>query len=95
MKNSLIRFIASSVVLLLFSCGGQFDVVPTPHVPTDTPNCASACAHLNELKCEEGKPLEDGTTCEAFCINTQNSGHALNPTCIMKITKCDEINTCG
>ena len=95
MKNLITRAARVAVVFILVSCSGTFDVVPTPNVPTDTPNCNSACARLNELKCEEGKPLEDGTTCETFCINTQNSGHALNPSCVMKITACDQINTCG
>jgi hypothetical protein len=66
---------------------------PSPREPTDTPNCAKACEHLAKLGCEEGKPLEDGTTCTTFCENTQQSGHALNPTCVMSIIECSELDS--
>jgi hypothetical protein len=93
MKNSIARAIACVVVLRLISCVPITDQ-PTPHVPDDTPNCAAACTHLKDLKCPEGEPLEDGTTCQQFCENTQNSGHALNPTCVLAIKLCPEINKC-
>jgi hypothetical protein len=65
---------------------------PVPHQPTDTASCATACKKLQDLKCEEGKPLEDGTTCEKFCTDTQTSGHALRPSCILeKVQKCADI----
>jgi hypothetical protein len=79
--------------LALLSCK---DVVPDPKEPTDTDMCATACANLNRLGCEEGATLPDGTTCEAFCINTQKSGHALDPTCMSTITSCKDIEkTCN
>lgn len=63
---------------------------------TDTADCKSACTHLGptDLNCEEGKPLEDGTPCQKFCEETQASGHALHPSCVMLIKTCDEIGTC-
>lgn len=68
---------------------------PTPHPPEDTDKCPAACERLRELGCPEGEPLEDGTTCEDFCIQTQDEGHALNPTCVMEIDSCEEIESCG
>jgi len=62
--------------------------------PTDTANCASACEKLNQLGCPEGEPLEDGTTCTKFCEDTQQSGHPLNPTCVMGMTACGELPGC-
>jgi len=68
---------------------------PPVHIePDDTPNCAAACKKLIELGCPEGQPLEDGTTCEQFCIDTQESGHPLNPTCVMGMTACSELPGC-
>jgi hypothetical protein len=86
-----VKAIFSSVVLafVLAACG---QTMPTPHVPTDTPRCPDACAHLRNLKCDEGNPLEDGTTCEAFCESTQGSGHALEPSCVVNITKCSDMD---
>lgn len=79
---------------LLFFVAGCPAVTPHPKPvePTDTPSCATACKKLQDMKCEEGQPLEDGTTCEKFCTNTQQSGHALRPGCILeKVQKCADI----
>lgn len=88
MKKIVTVAIAASFAVL--SCGPS---VQHPHVhqPTDTPKCADACIHLRELKCVEGTPLPDGTTCESFCESTQNSGHALTPSCVMRINKCSDM----
>jgi len=67
---------------------------PTPVEPKDTADCPAACEKLRELGCPEGQPLEDGTTCEAFCKATQVKGHALRPSCVKKIWSCDQINIC-
>lgn len=66
---------------------------PDPQIPTDTANCTDACKHLNDLGCPEGKPLADGTTCAKFCEDTQNTGHSLKPSCVMKIQKCSDMDT--
>lgn len=81
-----------TLFLLLAACGPAADR-PHPRAPSDTPRCPDACAHLRDLDCDEGKPLEDGTTCEGFCQATQDSGHALSPTCVVTIRSCDELNT--
>lgn len=65
---------------------------PVVHHPTDTASCGTACQHLRDLKCEEGSPLPDGTTCEGFCQSTQNSGHALVPSCVVNIKQCTDMN---
>ena len=70
---------------------------PILHVvsePEDTDNCPAACQNLRALGCSEGQPLPDGTSCERFCVETQINGMPLNPTCIMQITSCDEVDVC-
>jgi hypothetical protein len=47
------------------------------------------------LGCKEGEPLRDGTSCETFCINTQEAGHNLNIPCILQIQSCTEIQKCN
>jgi hypothetical protein len=65
-----------------------------PHPPTDTDMCAPACARMRELQCPEAAPLDDGTTCEEFCVQTQMRGHGLNPTCIAQIKTCQGVTEC-
>ena len=66
-----------------------------PNLPKDTANCPTACGHLKDMKCQEGDDLPDGTTCRKFCEDTQNSGHALNPSCALRAKTCDEFrSTC-
>jgi hypothetical protein len=67
---------------------------PQPVEPKDTADCPAACEKLRELGCPEGDPLEDGTTCEVFCKDTQESGHALRPSCVMGITDCSQLRDC-
>lgn len=69
---------------------------PHPVEPSGTDDCTAACAKMQELGCEEGTDLDDGTTCVEFCVDTQQSGHALNPTCLKDISSCEDIETvCG
>lgn len=86
-----------STLFLLLTVACDREVVPDPHIPTDTHNCAPACANLQRLSCPEGDDLEvDGkvVTCADFCEETQKKGHALNPTCVAKINTCGAIDTC-
>lgn len=80
-------------VLLTLQCAPA--PVPHPREPTDTDQCAAACDHLAQLGCEEGQPLEDGTTCTTFCEQTQRSGHALNASCVKQVKTCAELDACG
>ena len=76
------------LLVTLVACHTYGPVLPPmPTTPTDT-NCAGACEHLRVLGCEEGAPLPDGTTCEQFCKETQKQGHALRPSCVMKLKSC-------
>jgi hypothetical protein len=79
------------VLLALAGCPAPAPPKPAPHLPDDTPSCPSACKRLREFGCEEGQPLEDGTSCEKFCEDTQQSGHALRPSCVMTIQSCAEL----
>ncbi len=96
MKNltQILLAILLGILLMGATCT---DVQPPPIIlePTDTANCASACARLSELGCPEGEPLEDGTTCTMFCEETQKQGHPLNPTCVMDMTSCTQLNECS
>jgi len=91
---------AIRMILYLFVAGMMFGAtcqtrpIPIPIEPDDTHNCASACDKLAELGCPEGLPLADGTTCEKFCTDTQQSGHPLRPTCVMGMTSCSELPAC-
>lgn len=88
-------FIAVATILFLFASGCTETPTPTPVDPADKYTCDEACVHLRDLGCEEGTPLSDGTTCEVFCEETQASGHALRPSCVMKIASCAEIDSCS
>ncbi len=57
-------------------------------------DCPLACQNLVKLGCEEGKPLEDGTTCEVFCRQSLTNGHNLKPKCVSSILSCDKIESC-
>ena len=83
-----------AILLLLMSCNKQ--LVPPPVVieAGGAEFCPAACAQLTTLGCSEGLPLEDGTTCEVFCVETVENGHPLNPECISKLTACDDIDAC-
>lgn len=90
------RVTTSIAVLFVaaWSLGATCRPAPTPVEPKDTVDCPAACERLRELACPEGQPLEDGTTCETFCEDTQKSGHALRPSCVMGITSCSQVNDC-
>lgn len=83
-----------ALLLVLFLCAcGPTPPKPTPRPPLDSSSCDAACAHLRELQCEEGFALQDGTSCEQFCHDTQDSGHALNPACVLTIRTCSELDS--
>ena len=57
--------------------------------------CAGFCQHLRALGCKEGQPLASGTSCETFCVDTQEAGHDLKIACVTKIQSCGEIQSCN
>jgi hypothetical protein len=83
----------ASVFMILAACK---TLLPIPIEPEDTNMCPAACQRLQQLGCPEGEPLPDGSSCESFCVETQKSGHALDPSCIRGIETCAELATkCG
>lgn len=84
----------------LMLCAGHCDTPPADVRPkpveAGTPeDCAAACAHMAQLGCEEAKPTPKGATCEDVCNNVESSGTiTLSPACVVKITKCEEIDSC-
>jgi hypothetical protein len=91
-----VQVILAGVLVVLMMGATCNNVRPPPIAiePEDTHNCAAACTKLQELGCPEGDPLPDGTTCTKFCEDTQQSGHPLNPTCVMGMSSCDELPGC-
>ena len=84
-----------NLIVFCLLCGcGSWRPPPVAVEPSDTDKCEGACSHLAKLKCPEAEPLADGTSCTQFCVETQKSGHALNPTCVLHINKCPEIEKC-
>lgn len=67
--------------------------------------------HPNALNCEEGQPIdmeipgglgcEEGidevfcVSCEKFCRDTMKQRVWLEPSCVVKIKSCDEIESCA
>jgi len=90
-----LRMILALVVMSLMM-GATCQTRPPPIViePSDTDKCDAACVKLRQLGCPEGEPLEDGTSCTKFCVDTQQSGHPLNPTCVMQMGACSELPAC-
>lgn len=85
------RLLLIALVATLVACSGKPTPPPIVVEPEDTADCGDACAHLLKLGCEEGKSLGDGTTCKAWCEETQRKGHALRPSCVLGITTCAEL----
>ena len=88
------RSLMLALVFGVVSCG-PLRPPPYPIDPGDTAQCPVACENLSLLGCPEGEPLADGTSCTEFCVRTQEQGHALNPTCLAKITSCDQVDSCS
>ena len=98
------RWIFLLLVLCLMGCGAlkikkvtENPTGPTPeYLPLESEKCGEMCSHLQQLGCEEGSPLPNGTSCEDFCKSMGNSGHSLNISCILTIKECSEVATvCG
>ena len=66
---------------------------PVPVEPNDTAMCAAACENLRRVGCPEGDPV-DGISCEQDCVGIQESGHAMNPTCVAGIADCIQLRSC-
>lgn len=88
-------YVAGLLAAFLVLSGGTCHVPIVPVVvPGDVEKCPAACEHLRALSCPEGLPLEDGTSCEDFCVYTQKNGQPLNPSCIVGVKACSEVGSC-
>lgn len=90
----MLAVVVLAAMMLGASCRGPVTPPPIAVEPNDTENCPAACENLRKLGCPEGEPLENGTTCEKFCEDTQKAGHGLNPTCVMAMTECSGLAAC-
>jgi hypothetical protein len=92
-------------VVLLLACANCGPSNPVNRPTPDPEDCASACSNLKRLGCPEGQDIftpdqdagqDAGSTisCTAWCEYTQKQGHALNASCVTKITACDQISNC-
>ncbi len=50
--------------------------LPTPQESYQA-HCVVLCGQLKKLGCEGAQPLPDGTSCETFCIKTNEEGHPI------------------
>ncbi len=75
------------VACLLVGCAAT---LPKAEEIKDTHDCNGACKHLQDLKCSEGNDYQ-GQSCVEFCTQTQDTGHALKPSCVLNITKCEDM----
>ena len=58
-------------------------------------NVKRQCA--STAQCSRGETCESGwcsVSCEQFCVDTENQGVWLDPTCVAKITSCDQVDAC-
>ena len=83
------------LLLLLTACPQG----PSP-VPVDNDMCQPAEDNLLKLGCKDsrgellGGPNKSGVPFHECCVNTQNAGVGLKPTCLAKITDCKEVDSC-
>lgn len=88
------------IFLFLIGCTA-IQPKPAPRIPMDTADCGSACMVLKAKHCPEGEPIPDpmdpndrnkDITCLQFCEGTQESGHALSPSCVVRIRTCSDMS---
>lgn len=98
-----------TVIFIIIGCQTNATTVhPTDYretpFPTDTGSCSLAENHLSSMCkanqtenlycCEVVRDTLKHKSFSEFCIETQNAGIALNPACLSKIVKCEEIDSC-
>ena len=66
MKKSL-----ALLALFLFACPPSIEVTPMPMTVPDSDACAPACTRLEQLGCEEGKPIVMRKSCNTGCKDGQ------------------------
>jgi hypothetical protein len=99
------KYISILFSLFIFSCTHQ-DKVASPAPKPDSNICAKMCQHIGPknkggLGCEEGNSVYDSDkpglkdvpneSCEEFCKITQNNGVSMNPSCVLLVKSCSQI----
>lgn len=90
------------LLVLLLGCPPSSDpVTPSPLPPPDTDLCGQMCAHLKKLGCEEGEPVynndlpgpegKPNQSCADNCKELQDKGFFVNPRCVARVEKCEDI----
>jgi hypothetical protein len=74
-RRDLAMVLALVVALCCAACPAPAPA-PTPQGPYQE-HCAVLCGQLKKLGCEGAQPLPDGTSCEIFCIKTNEAGHPI------------------
>ena len=100
---SLGRSAAITVLIVLGALAGASCTTTESVKPSDAGgdastierSCQAYCQHLRTLGCKEGEPLQSGTSCETFCVDTQKAGHDLRTACVLRIRSCGEIQSCN
>jgi hypothetical protein len=98
LRLSMIGMVVLLGALSSFSCTMRDVRKPPnegPKVSVFQQPCGAFCQHLRTLGCQEGQNLPDGTSCETFCISTQEAGHDLHIPCILKTQSCGELQKCN
>jgi hypothetical protein len=85
------------VVCLLVPVGCPLPPVvpgpPPPPYPEST--CEEVCEHWRKLDCKEAEPSKGGGSCEAVCVNVQESGIIKwDLGCRASVRGCDQIDRC-
>jgi hypothetical protein len=91
------------LLLTILTCFG----CPPAVTPAANSNlCGPMCAHIGPideggLGCTEGEPVYNSTlpgdpgvpneSCTQFCVHQQANGVNVNPSCVMRVTSCFDI----
>lgn len=84
--------------LLLVAALAASQCTPEPKPappPPGGPTCSTACARLMALGCHDGKPTEEGASCERVCENAASSPVPLPVACVTAARDCEEAAQCG
>lgn len=73
-------------------CGGK-QPGPIP-APANNEACATAEANLKVVCPEVAAPTKKGKTFTQWCVETQDNGINLNPTCLVTAKSCSEADAC-
>ena len=81
--------------IVLSGCGPlpdpAVDLSPPPVEERPGVGCAEMCAHLQELGCQQGEPIDD-ESCTDYCRSSLKDGLDLHPECVIEVKTCDEVD---